>query len=78
MLNKLQAIIKNVIIEVYCLTWSSVGVPVLRAGRASVKQKEGRDPKRGSTCFPSLVTPSGSWWQWELRTLLRQVSGQVH
>lgn len=54
MLNKLQAIIKNVIILIHCLAGSSVGVRRLRTVQASPRQR-GEDPQRRP---PSgLVTP---------------------
>lgn len=56
MLNKLQAIIKNMIIMVYCLARSLVGVLVLGAGQASLKRR-GEDPQKGSALLPGLVTP---------------------
>lgn len=56
MLNKLQAIIKNMIITVYCLTRSVVGVLGLRAGQASRLQR-GEDPQRGSAFVFGLVIP---------------------
>lgn len=58
MLNKLQAIIKNMIIVVYCLARSSVGVRMLRAGQASPRQR-GEDPQRGPTLSSGLATPPG-------------------
>ena len=58
MLNKLQAIIKNVIIAVYCLARSSVGVRMLRAGQALLRQRV-EDPQRGSALSSGLVTPPG-------------------
>ena len=56
MLNKLQAIIKNMIITVYCLARSAVGVLVLRASQASRIQRS-EDPQRGSALISGLVTP---------------------
>lgn len=56
MLNKLQAIIKNVIIMVYYLSRYLVDVLVLRAGQASLMQR-GEDPPRGSNLCSGLVTP---------------------
>lgn len=54
MLNKLQAIIKNMIIMVYCFVRSLVGVLVLRAGQAFLIQR-GEDPQRG---LPSVLALS--------------------
>lgn len=56
MLNKLQAIIKNMIITVYCIARSVVGVLVLRASQASQIQTS-EDPQRGSALISGLVTP---------------------
>lgn len=53
MLNKLQAIIKNMIITFYCLARSSVGVLVLRAGQSSLMLRD-EDPQKGSTLIPGL------------------------
>lgn len=53
MLNKLQAIIKNVIIMVYYLARYLVGVLVLRAGQASLMQR-GEDPPEGPTSVLAL------------------------
>lgn len=75
MLNKLQAIIKNMIITVYCLARSSVGVLVLRASQASLIQR-GEDPQRGSTLVPGLVTPhSGGGGSGGQGTLLKEDGG---
>lgn len=56
MLNKLQAIIKNMIITVYCIARSAVGVLVLRASQTSQIQRS-EDPQRGSALISGLVTP---------------------
>lgn len=55
MLNKLQAIIKNTIITVYCLAGSSVGVLVLRASQASLMRCSSHSG--GSPLNSALVTP---------------------
>lgn len=44
------------IIAVYCLTGSPVGVLVLRAAQASLIQR-GKGPQRGSPLSSGLVTP---------------------
>lgn len=55
MLNKLQAIIKNMIITVYCLARSLVGVLMLRASPASLMLR-GEEPQKGSALLPGPVT----------------------
>lgn len=54
MLNKLQAIIKNMIIMVYCLARPSVGVRVLRSGQASLIGGL-KTPREGPLSFLALL-----------------------